>query len=111
LSQRRAENSVAMLAISRRMLMETALRTHPSSKWPLSMKRSSRARTRTNTAASAKKELQRWAEMAIRSISGEGVGLGSFPPPEGTRTRRGADGEDVCEDELEDGCGPRGLLE
>src|SRR5271163_1080494 len=99
-----------MLAASSSKLIEKALSTQPASTRPLSMNRSSRARTRTSTAASAKKALQRWAEMEIRSKSGEGVLLGSWPPPEGTRSRRGADGEGVCGDELEDGCGPRGLL-
>src|SRR5271155_1094187 len=77
-----------MLAARSARLMAKALMIQLSSMRPLSMNLSSKARTRTRTAASAKKDEQRCAEMAIRSMRGEGRFCGALPPPEGTRTRR-----------------------
>ena len=68
--------------------MAKALVTQPSSMRPLSMKRSRRARTRTSTAASAKKDEQRCAEMAISSTNGVGPFATLGPLPEGTSVRR-----------------------
>ncbi len=50
-----------------------ALTTQLNSIRPLSMNLSSKASTRTRTAASAKNEEQRWAVMAARSKNGEEV--------------------------------------
>src|SRR5580704_19163658 len=86
-----------MLAAKRTMLMVKALSTQLISMRPLSMKRSSRASTRTSTAASAKNEEQRCAEIAMSSKSGEGVFCGELPPPGGTKVNLGALPEDCCE--------------
>jgi hypothetical protein len=62
-----------MLAVSSTRLIVKALTTHPISIRPFSMNLSSRASTRTSTAASAKNAEQRWAEIEMKSMSAEEV--------------------------------------
>jgi hypothetical protein len=79
---------VKILAANRVRLMVKALTTQLSSIRPFSMKRSSNARTRTSTAASAKKEEQRGAAMQIRSKRGDGFFWGGTPPVDETSAIR-----------------------
>jgi len=61
-----------MLAANKVRLIVKALTTQFSSMRPLSMNLSSRAKTSTSTAASARNEEQRGAAMQIRSKRGDG---------------------------------------
>ena len=87
-----------MLAASRVRLMVKALTTQLSSMRPLSMNRSSKARTRTSTAASAKKEEQRGAAIQISSKRADGFFCGGVPPVDETSAIRfeGWEEEGIC---------------
>jgi hypothetical protein len=84
-----------MLAARSTRLRMTAPMTQRGSRWPLSIKRSRRAKTRTRTAASAKKDEQRCAEMETRSKNADERVWGMTPAPEGTSMRRVGETE-VC---------------
>jgi len=78
--------------------MVKALTTQLSSMRPLSMNRSSKARTRTSTAASAKKEEQRGAAIQISSKRADGFFCGGVPPVDETSAIRfeGWEEEGIC---------------